>query len=186
MNKKSSVPYVLLITIEDQIQDLFRTKEEIIDMTQSFAQSVGKKVPIVDTIDFNLTKKDILRQNLDCLSDDEKFDFMAQFQKLSFVKCRPELEEEITDLLSYQDQMNGSKDSRNSISSLLAPYPPKIRQQWLKACVFFDEDDYRNALDNVRLAVELLVKNLTKSAASLENQQNNLGHFLKAKGIGKK
>ncbi|MGE9848430.1 DUF4145 domain-containing protein [Lactobacillus amylovorus] len=184
MSKKSSVPYVLLITIEDQLQDIIPTKNEIIDLTRAFAQSVGKEVPI-DTIDFDLTKKDILRQNLDCLSDDEKFDFMSQIQKLSYVKCRPELEEEITNLLSYQDRITGSKDSRNSISGLLAAYPPKIRKQWTKACIFFDKDDYRNALDNVRLAVELLVKELTKSDASLENQQKNLGNFLKAKGIGK-
>ncbi|MCH4139163.1 MAG: DUF4145 domain-containing protein [Lactobacillus amylovorus] len=110
---------------------------------------------------------------------------MSQIQKLSYVKCRPELEEEITNLLSYQDRITGSKDSRNSISGLLAAYPPKIRKQWTKACIFFDKDDYRNALDNVRLAVELLVKELTKSDASLENQQKNLGNFLKAKGIGK-
>lgn len=81
--------------------------------------------------------------------------------------------------------MNGSGKSRNNISNLLEVYSPKIRQQWIKACVFFDKEDYRNALDNVRLAVELLVKTLTKSNASLENQQKTLGSFLKAKGINK-
>ena len=40
-----------------------------------------------------------------------------------------------------------------------------------------------NALDNVRLTVEFLVKQLTKSEASLENQKKNLGSFLKAKGV---
>lgn len=40
-------------------------------------------------------------------------------------------------------------------------------------------------MDNVRLTVELLVKELTKSQASLENQQKDLGNFLKAKGIKK-
>jgi hypothetical protein len=53
MSKKSSVPYVLLITIEDQLQDIIPTKNEIIDLTRAFAQSVGKEVPI-DTIDLRL------------------------------------------------------------------------------------------------------------------------------------
>lgn len=185
MGKKSIIPYVLLINIEDQIQS-FMSKEQIIDFTEAFAKSVGKEVPITEENDaFFTTSKDILRQNIDCLSDDEKFEFMAQLQKISYIKCNPELDEEITDLLAYQDQINGSLKSRNNISSLLSAYSPKIRQQWIKACVFFDQDDYRNSLDNVRLAVELLVKELTKSQASLENQHKDLGNFLKAKGIGK-
>lgn len=181
MNTQNNVPYVLLIGIENQIQD-FMSKREIIDLTQAFAESVNKKVPITEA--GYETKKEILAQNIGCLSEDEKFDFMSQLQKLSFIKCRPELDEEINDFLSYRVQINSSK-SRNSISDLLATYPPKIRQQWVKACVFFDRDDYRNSLDNVRLAVELLVKFLTKSDASLENQKKNLGRFLQAKGINK-
>lgn len=185
MNKKSTIPYVLLIDIEDQIQS-FMSPEEIVDLTEAFAKSVGKEVPFTEeNIAFFTTSNNILRKNIDSLSDDEKFEFMAQLQKLSYIKCRPELVEEITDLLAYQDQMSGSKESRNNISNLLSAYSPKIRQQWVKACVFFDQEDYRNSLDNVRLAVELLVKELTKSQASLENQQKDLGNFLKAKGIGK-
>lgn len=34
-----------------------------------------------------------------------------------------------------------------------------------------DKTDYRNALDSVRLAIELLVRNVTGKAASLENQK---------------
>lgn len=181
MNKQSNVPYVLLVGIENQIQD-FMSKSEIIDLTKAFAKGVNKKVPITE-VGYE-TKKEILAKNIGCLSEDEKFEFMSQLQKLSFIKCRPELDEEITDFLSYRVQINSSK-SRNSISDLLVIYPPKIRRQWVKACAFFDKKDYRNSLDNMRLTVELLVKNLTKSDASLENQKENLGKFLQAKGINK-
>lgn len=186
MNKKSSIPYVLLISIEEQIQE-FMSEDEIIDITQAYAKSIGKDVPINDIHELEpfSSGKDILQENLECLSDDEIFDFMEQIQKISYVKNNTELNEEITDLLSYQDRINGSKESRGGIAKALAEYPPKIRQQWVKACVFFDQDDYRNSLDNVRLTVELLVKTLTKSNASLENQKSSLGTFLKAKGISK-
>lgn len=185
MNKHSSIPSVLLLDIEDKLGGII-SKEDAVELTQAFAKSVGKIVPIDDVRENPfISPEDVLKENIDCLSDDEIFEFMAQLQKLSYVKYNSELDEEITDFLSYQDQMNGSGKSRNNISNLLEVYSPKIRQQWIKACVFFDKEDYRNALDNVRLAVELLVKTLTKSNASLENQQKTLGSFLKAKGINK-
>lgn len=182
MNKRSSVPPVLLIDIEDKLAELI-SEEEAIELTQAFAKGINKEIPIIDPRDPFLSPNEVLKENIDCFSDDEKFEFIAQVQKLSYVKHNPEFEEEITDFLSYQDQMNGSRKSRNNISSLLATYPPKIRQQWIKAGVFFNNGDYRNALDNVRLTVELLVKNLTKSESSLENQKKNLGNFLEAKSI---
>lgn len=183
MNKHSSVPSVLLIDIEDKLGGIISV-EDAVKLTQAFAKGVGKEAPIDDVReDPFISSEDVLKDNIDCFSDDEIFEFMAQLQKLSYVKNYSELDEEITDFLSYQDQMNGSRKSRNNISSLLATYPPKIRQQWIKAGVFFNNGDYRNALDNVRLTVELLVKNLTKSESSLENQKKNLGNFLEAKSI---
>ena len=182
MNKRSSVPPVLLIDIEDKLAELI-SEEEAIELTQAFAKGINKEIPIIDPRDPFLSPNEVLKENIDCFSDDEKFEFIAQVQKLSYVKRNPEFEEEITDFLSYQDQMNGSRKSRNNISSLLATYPPKIRQQWIKAGVFLNNCVYRNALFNFRQKVELLVKNLTKSESSLENQKKNLGNFLEAKSI---
>lgn len=42
---KNKVPYVLLVGIEDQLADVFDTKQEIIDITRSFAKNVDKEVP---------------------------------------------------------------------------------------------------------------------------------------------
>lgn len=43
---KNKVPYVLLVGIEDQLADVFDTKQEIIDITRSFAKNVDKEVPV--------------------------------------------------------------------------------------------------------------------------------------------
>ena len=140
MNKRSSVPPVLLIDIEDKLAELI-SEEEAIELTQAFAKGINKEIPIIDPRDPFLSPNEVLKENIDCFSDDEKFEFIAQVQKLSYVKRNPEFEEEITDFLSYQDQMNGSRKSRNNISSLLATYPPKIRQQWIKAGFFLNNGD---------------------------------------------
>ena len=43
---EKKVPYVLLIGIEDQLANIFNTKRDIIDITQSCAKSGNKEVPI--------------------------------------------------------------------------------------------------------------------------------------------
>lgn len=178
---EKKVPYVLLIGIEDQLANIFNTKREIIDITQSFAKSVNKEVPITEV--GTETKQDILRENIGCFSDDEILDFMGQLEKLSYIKYEDYLCEEIDELLTYQDRGNGSGKSRNSITDLLNGYPLKIKTQWRSACLSFDKGNYRDSLDNMRLTIELLVKHVTRANKSLENQKENLGKFFKAKGI---
>ena len=176
---KNKVPYVLLVGIEDQLADVFDTKQEIIDITRSFAKNVDKEVPVTH-VGYE-TKKEILRKNIGCFSDDEIFDFMSQLEKLSFIKYEDYLCEEIDKLLAYQE--SGSNRSRSSITDLLSGYPPKIKIQWRQECLFYDNKDYRNSLDNMRLTIELLVKEVTRSNKSLENQKKNLGNFFKVKGM---
>lgn len=180
---RNKVPYVLLMGIENQLENIFSTKQEIIDITCSFAESVGKKAPITDAGDG--TKRKILRENIGCLSDDEIFDFMSQLKKISYIKYEDYLCEEIDELLAYQDQESRNGKSRSSITDLLSSYSPKIKMQWRKACLFYDNKDYRNSLDNVRLTIELLVKEVARSDKSLENQKEGLGKFFKAKGMNR-
>ena len=101
MNKRSSVPPVLLIDIEDKLAELI-SEEEAIELTQAFAKGINKEIPIIDPRDPFLSPNEVLKENIDCFSDDEKFEFIAQVQKLSYVKRNPEFEEEITDFLSYK------------------------------------------------------------------------------------
>ncbi len=45
--------------------------------------------------------------------------------------------------------------------------------------------DLRHGLDDMRLALELLLKNLLSNEKSLENQNSDLGVYLKKAGISK-
>lgn len=176
----SNIPFVLLDDIEDQLTNIF-TANEIINLTKTYAEGIGKEVPI-KIVHFN-SKKDIISANLGIFSNEEKINFLFQIKEHSKVKNDSELCQEINKAVS-----SGSQQvirSRNSITDILSKYPSKIMEQWQRSYYFYDRSDYRNALDNIRLTIELLVKNITGSDASLENQHKNLGIFLESEGISK-
>lgn len=64
-------------------------------------------------------------------------------------------------------------------------YSIDLKNQWQRTYRFYDHLDYRNALDNMRLTIELLIKRITGSEASLENQKSALGKFFEDKDISK-
>ena len=181
---KNRIPLVLLSDVEEQLAQYF-TANELIDLTYEFAQSVNKNIPIdaPDYVLFN-NKKELLAQNLNVLSDEQKIDFLSQIKYHSRLSEDEHLREEI-DLL-IKDSSSGVIKARNSVSSLLETYSTDLKVQWQKTYGFYDHLDYRNALDNMRLTLELLVKNITESDTSLENQTKALGTFLKDKGISKR
>ena len=127
------------------------------------------------------SRERILETNLKVLNDTEKVEFLSQISKHSRLKDTA-LKEEIKTVISDFKTPNKSRDR---ISDLLNSYPKEINEQWKKSYYFYDKTDYRNALDSVRLAIELLVRNVTEKAASLENQKKNLGPLLKQKGISR-
>lgn len=177
---QNNIPFVLLDDIEDQLIDIF-TGNEIINLTKMYAKGFGKEVPIKN-VHFN-SKKDIISANLGILSNEEKINFLSQIKEHSKVKNNSELCQEINKAIS-----SGGEQiirSRNSITDILSEYPSEIIEQWRKSYYFYDRSDYRNALDNIRLTIELMVKNITGSDASLENQHRNLGNFFRSKGISK-
>ncbi|MCT7693420.1 MAG: hypothetical protein N5824_00330, partial [Lactobacillus iners] len=83
------------------------------------------------------------------------------------------------------DASDGVIKARNSVSTLLETYSIDLKNQWQRTYRFYDHLDYRNALDNMRLTIELLIKRITGSEASLENQKSALGKFFEDKDISK-
>lgn len=176
----NSFSFIVFDDIEDQLKEIF-TGNEIINLTRTYAESVGKEVPI-KVVNFN-SKKDIITANLGVLTVSEKIEFLSQVRNHSKVLQDAKLCKQIDKLISGVSKP--TVKSRNSITDLLSDYPQEIVEQWKKSYAFYDQSDYRNALDTIRLTIELLVKYLTDSDKSLENQQKILGEYLKNKGISK-
>ncbi|EFO66412.1 MAG: hypothetical protein N4R23_01420 [Lactobacillus iners] len=180
---KNRIPLVLLNDVEDQISQHF-SANELIDLTYQFAPSFNKHIPI-EVPDYALfnNKKELLSKNLDALSDEQKVDFLSQIKYHSRLSEDDFLRDEI-DLL-VKDASDGVIKARNSVSTLLETYSIDLKNQWQRTYRFYDHLDYRNALDNMRLTIELLIKRITGSEASLENQKSALGKFFEDKDISK-
>ena len=179
---KNRIPLVLLNDVEDQISQHF-SANELIDLTYEFAKSYNKSIPIDEPNYGSFNKKELLSTNLNVLSDNEKIEFLSQIKSLSR-RCAVDFLRDEFDLL-VKDASNGVIKARNSFSTLLETYSIDLKNQWQRTYRFYDHLDYRNALDNMRLTIELLIKRITGSEASLENQKSALGKFIEDKDISK-
>lgn len=179
---KNRIPLVLLNDVEDQISQHF-SANELIDLTYEFAKSYNKSIPIDEPNYGSFNKKELLSTNLNVLSDNEKIEFLSQIKYHSRL-CEDDFLRDEIDLL-VKDASNGVIKARNSVSTLLETYSIDLKNQWQRTYRFYDHLDYRNALDNMRLTIELLIKRITGSEASLENQKSVLGKFFEDKDISK-
>lgn len=179
---KNRIPLVLLNDVEDQISQHF-SANELIDLTYEFAKSYNKSIPIDEPNHGSFNKKELLSTNLNVLSDNEKIEFLSQIKYHSRL-CEDDFLRDEIDLL-VKDASNGVIKARNSVSTLLETYSIDLKNQWQRTYRFYDHLDYRNALDNMRLTIELLIKRITGSEASLENQKSALGKFFEDKDISK-
>lgn len=179
---KNRIPLVLLNDVEDQISQHF-SANELIDLTYEFAKSYNKSIPIDEPNYGSFNKKELLSTNLNVLSDNEKMEFLSQIKYHSRL-CEDDFLRDEIDLL-VKDASNGVIKARNSVSTLLETYSIDLKNQWQRTYRFYDHLDYRNALDNMRLTIELLIKRITGSEASLENQKSALGKFFEDKDISK-
>lgn len=179
---KNRIPLVLLNDVEDQISQHF-SANELIDLTYEFAKSYNKSISIDEPNYGSFNKKELLSTNLNVLSDNEKIEFLSQIKYHSRL-CEDDFLRDEIDLL-VKDASNGVIKARNSVSTLLETYSIDLKNQWQRAYRFYDHLDYRNALDNMRLTIELLIKRITGSEASLENQKSALGKFFEDKDISK-
>lgn len=179
---KNRIPLVLLNDVEDQISQHF-SANELIDLTYEFAKSYNKSIPVDEPNYGSFNKKELLSTNLNVLSDNEKIEFLSQIKYHSRL-CEDDFLRDEIDLL-VKDASNGVIKARNSVSTLLETYSIDLKNQWKRTYRFYDHLDYRNALDNMRLTIELLIKRITGSEASLENQKSALGKFFEDKDISK-
>ena len=85
-----------------------------------------------------------------------------------------------------EDKMVFQEKKAKDLESFLAKYPDVLKQ-YKSAKEKYEKGIYeRNVLDDMRLALELLVKNVLKTEVNtLDLQKNKLGTFLKEQGCDK-
>lgn len=147
----------------------------------------------VDVPHYKLPFSDVPNKRTALLENIQKFDSVQQFEILN-------------ELIEKKNDLESVKDLKNKLYSQYSDYIPegekilkseliKETQHWLKphgksfglynsALTKFEEAKYeRNLIDDLRLSLELMLKDLLQNDKSLEKQIGDVGAYQKAKGI---
>lgn len=139
-----------------------------------------------------ISKSDVFYKNIQCFSNEQKFSIIKDFLEI------PEMSEEqkikelknelITKFGSYAPISVNLKDISQKIDETqlwLKDYPEALKQ-YKSALEKLNTDSYtRNALDDLRLCLELFLKEYLNNDKSLENQKSEIGKCLKKENISK-
>lgn len=179
MEKKIS--FYLFNNIKTQIANIF-SANEIRSSMNAYGENLCKKIP--NTEGKRYSKEKIFEKSLSVFNEDEKIEYFRQIKENKKVRNNVELFRQINMLISFYDDTDNSL--KYATFNSLKKYPKNIKECCQSAYDSYDEGENREALDKIRVTIEILVKYITGSEASLENQKNKLGKLLENKGVDKK
>lgn len=132
-------------------------------------------------------KRTVLFENLKVFPPEIQFeiinelcdeDYLKDYQDV--IKLKQQLFERYSTLTSLKKEIN--EKLINETKTILHNYP-NAEKLYLTALEKYSKKIYeRNLLDDMRLSLELLLKNVLSNNKSLENQISGIGKFQKAKG----
>lgn len=171
----------LLIHLKNKESNYVFTGRQLIEITKTFGNEVGEQVKYKTYAEANgCLRKEILSENINGFSDENKVRFFEELLNYSEVKQDVKLVDQIKTLIrSYYSD----KTTEVFGAHFLEKYGSKINCAWQDACKNFDEGQYRDASDNSRLTLELLLKKICNNSRSLENNIKAIGSFLKEAGV---
>lgn len=160
------------------------TTQEVIDKMVSYAFEFDVEIPIFDTkTSKSKNKRTILFEDLSKFTSEEQFYIIQELMKLPKFDDNQTvrfLELKLYEKYGYLSKIKSEISDLNlNNDGFLNKYPDvaKIYNQGLDA--YRTKNYKRTALDNMRLALEMLLKNILKNSKSIENQQDCLGEYIK-------
>lgn len=131
-------------------------------------------------------KRTALLENLKCFSEQQRIHIIKELCELPEVASNPQidaLKRKITERVSGNSKSSVDTKiiakTRHWLSSYSRSY--KAYEQAIEK---FENGEYqRNTLDDMRLSLEMLVKDLLGNERSLENNKNDIASRLKDKGV---
>lgn len=162
---------------------------QIIDKCNSFGYEYNVDVPIssLDKMKYrNIpNKRTVLYENLRCFNAQQQFNIISsmceeksQNEREDVIKLKSKLITKYPDLAT-----EGITDSPVIIETKhwLEGYPESYKLYQNALIKYGNKVFERNLLDDIRLSLELLLKNILNNNKSLEKQNSELGAFLKIK-----
>lgn len=135
-------------------------------------------------------KRYALKKNLSAFTPKQQFKIIKELCEYPELKDSPQVRELKIKLLTKFKELNTDIEMVNEIlvdetKAWLDGYP-KALEQYSNALDKYKGNIFeRNLLDDLRLSLELLVKEILKNSKSLENQHADIGRFIKNNGGSK-
>lgn len=159
---------------------------KIVEICNSYAIDFNRVTPH-GTYPFDApNKRTALRENLRVFSGTEQFRIIKEMCELPSLQDIDKVKELKVKLFSRYGNLATGKISETELiqktKHWLANYPQALKQYESALAKFEGSIFERNTLDDMRLAFELLVKDLLGNGKSLENQISEIGSALKQSG----
>lgn len=167
---------------------------EIVKHSSKFAFEFNVDIP-VDYYPWGDFGRDVPNKRTGLQRNLEAFNAKQQFYIIDFLCDLPQFDsnEEVKELKAklyerysvFSSKKLSDAELINTTAIKVDKYS-KSKKLYEKGVHLFEtKGDPRNILDNMRLSLELLLKEVLNNQKSLENQMNELGSFLKTNNISK-
>lgn len=135
-------------------------------------------------------KRTALRENIKKFSSTQQFKIIKELCEHNRLKGNPNVEDLRIKLITRYGNLSASPDAINEIlleetKHWLSNYQIPLNQYQSALTKFNNGIFQRNLLDDLRLSLELLLKEIFGNSKSLENQISEIGEFIKSKNGSK-
>lgn len=171
------LPAAWAMKVATVIKDNF-TMADILSLTNTFA--VGKDIEVKYSIAPQfMNKQNVAQQNLSTFSIPQTIQFLTEIVDSETGYQSMQLADLLKELVSKFPNHAIAKD-REAVGKMKTRFEkyPQVAEAWAKAGFQLSVRNYREAVDNCRLALELLLKLLFNNEKSLENQKAAINDLL--------
>ena len=160
---------------------------KIISLCTAYAYDFNRSIPYSKYPNDASNKRTMLRDNLCVFKAEEQFKIIKEFCELPMFSNNESVQELKEKLFQCYGQYAEVKLSNSGLivktKHWLGKHPASLKQYQSSLTKFESGIFKRNVLDDMRLALELLLKDILHNDKSLENQHQLLGHLLQTNSI---
>jgi|SRR5690625_4747234 len=136
-----------------------------------------------------IAKRDAFYENLLCFSSEEQYEIIKDIASYLTLNNYEKAKEVKTQLVNrYGHLAMNRTDNAELIEKTdhwLQEYPEALHYYQTGLTKYKNNVEYRSAADDMRVALEILLKEILNNKKSLEKQKSELGAFLKEKNISR-
>ncbi len=172
------IPSTWIMRIATIIKDNF-TMAEILSLTNSFGAEHDIKITYQNPPKYT-NKQEVANQNVSNFTPSQMILFLTylvESKKGTSPQQINELKNEVIAKFS-----NAQVETTPKIEKRFSKYPDVV-EVWDRSNVCLSNRQYHESVNNSRLALEKLLKQLFTNNKSLENQKSSISEFLKSKNI---